>query len=54
MKIKWTCKICGDIVVSDSSVTHQMDMCECRMSGLDLEEYYSRTYGAYERLEIIE
>ena len=54
MKIQWKCKECGDIVVSDSSVTHQMDMCKCGMTGVDLEEGYSRVYGSYERIGVVE
>ena len=41
----WICNECEVINVSDSSITHNMTMCECGKSGYDLEEEYSRTLG---------
>ena len=54
VKIKWICSVCGDIIVSDSTIRHQMDVCKCGMSGLDLEAEYSRAFGAYEKMEVVE
>ena len=54
MKIKWRCKHCGDVLVSDSSVTHQMDVCKCGKSGLDIEDEYGRVFGWYEYIGEVE
>ena len=40
--IKWKCKLCGDIVESDKSITHNMDYCKCEKSFVDAELYYVR------------
>jgi len=45
MVMKWECLTCGKVNTSDSSVTHQLDMCSCGNSGIDLEEYYTRFIG---------
>lgn len=44
-KIKWKCKKCGDIVISDSIEHHKMDWCKCRESACDLEEDCCRLIG---------
>jgi hypothetical protein len=40
--IIWQCPICGDIQVSHSREHHNMNICKCNNSGVDLEEYYWR------------
>lgn len=47
MYVTWKCLDCGDIKVSNSHRRHQMDMCGCGRSGLDLEEEYARMCGHY-------
>lgn len=50
--LKWKCRECGDIKVSNSNRTHQMDFCKCNKTGVDLEEGYMRVSGlAFEQLE---
>jgi hypothetical protein len=41
----WQCQECKDIVASNSFRHHQMDMCKCGKSGVDLEEYGCRMSG---------
>jgi len=43
--ITWECDICKDIVVSDTTVKHQMNWCKCGVSACDAEEYYIRWVG---------
>jgi len=43
--MRWKCHYCGDVVVSDSTVRHQMDYCKCGMTAVDYEEGYSRWIG---------
>lgn len=45
MKLKWTCKSCGDVVISDSEEHHKMDYCKCGKSGLNLEASLQRVFG---------
>ncbi len=45
VKIKWQCKKCKDIVISDGREHHKMDWCECKESACDLEEYHCRWIG---------
>lgn len=42
MKIKWKCKLCNDIIISDSEEHHKMDSCKCEKCSCDLENYYCR------------
>ncbi len=51
MRVKWKCKHCNDVVISDSTQRHTMDYCGCGKSALDLEEWGSRPMGEYEPLE---
>jgi hypothetical protein len=53
MRVKWKCKLCGDIVVSDSSERHKLDKCKCEKSFMDLEEGYCRQAGSPEVIEEI-
>jgi len=41
----WSCKDCNDARVSSDNETHQMDICCCGKSGLDLEKEYTRMSG---------
>ena len=45
MKIVWVCPHCNCVSVSDSAYHHQMDICKCGKSGVDLEEYLCRYMG---------
>lgn len=49
--IKWTCLNCRDIIISNTKRHHQMDICKCKKSGLDAEEYMTRMTGDYQFLE---
>lgn len=42
MKIKWKCKLCGDVIISDGKEHHKMDYCKCGKCSCDLEEDYCR------------
>jgi len=46
VRLLWKCNTCGDKVVSYSGIRHQMDVCECGASGVDLEEGYQRNFGS--------
>lgn len=54
MLVKWSCKVCKDIVISNSHRRHEMDTCKCGCSGLDLEEDYARIMGDYQFIEEID
>jgi len=45
---KWKCKVCEEEIVSYSNTRHQMDVCMCGASAVDLEEHYLRTMGRVE------
>ena len=45
IRLVWKCELCGDIVVSYSHLRHDMNICSCGKSGVDLEEYYQRNMG---------
>lgn len=44
-KVTWECVSCGKQHESYSNRRWEMQICECGKSGLDLEEFYSRTMG---------
>ena len=44
-KITWECGKCGDVKESCSWKRWEMDVCKCGASGMDLEEWYSRSMG---------
>ena len=46
MKIAWICLECNWLQVSDSKEHHQMDICKCGKTGVDLEEYMCRWDGS--------
>ena len=45
IRLIWECKDCKDVVISYSHLRHEMNICECGKSGVDLEEYYQRGHG---------
>lgn len=50
-KIKWKCKYCGAIIISDTDKQHQMDFCKCRKSAVDAEKEYVMTMGKVKFLD---
>jgi len=48
MKIKWKCKLCNDVVESNSLYRHDMNYCKCGNSAVDAEYYYMRCLGEVE------
>lgn len=53
-RLIWKCTKCEDVQVSYSDLRHNMNMCECGESGVDLEEYYQRNMGYIEVIDIKE
>jgi hypothetical protein len=51
-EVKWKCKLCGDIVVSNREERHKMNRCKCKKSSVDAEDYYVRSIGEVEFLKI--
>ena len=49
-RLIWKCQECSDIVVSYSHLRHDMNICECGVSGVDLEDGYGRFMGVVEEL----
>ena len=45
IRLIWQCELCKDVVISYSSVRHDMNFCECGKSGVDFEEHYQREAG---------
>lgn len=43
--IYWKCGKCNSHHKSDTKQRWSMDMCNCKKSGIDAEEYYSRWLG---------
>jgi len=43
--MEWKCGECSTWNISDTERTHQMDICQCGKSGVDLEEHLTRTIG---------
>lgn len=50
--IKWRCKYCGDVKISNSKRRHQMDICKCKKTSIDLEGGYMRVFGLHEILKL--
>jgi uncharacterized phosphosugar-binding protein len=44
-RLIWSCGKCGDVVISYSHLRHEMNVCGCGHSYVDLEEHYSREGG---------
>mgnify|MGYP006910662831 CR=1 FL=1 len=51
VKLTWKCKKCGDIQISYSNRRHDMQVCKCGCSGVDLEEGYQRNMGSIEEIK---
>lgn len=45
IRLIWKCNHCNDVVISYSHLRHDMNVCECCKSGVDLEEHYQRGFG---------
>jgi len=45
IRLTWKCNYCNDVVISYSNLRHDMNMCDCGKSGVDLEEGYQRNMG---------
>ena len=45
IRLTWGCTKCGDTVESYSNRRWDMDMCKCKESAVDLEEFYQRNMG---------
>lgn len=45
IRLIWQCNKCKDVVLSYSTLRHDMNFCECGDSAVDLEEYYQRNIG---------
>ncbi len=50
IKITWQCEKCKDVQISYSTLRHDMNVCKCGKSAIDLEEYYSRSMGSPKEL----
>jgi hypothetical protein len=48
----WECVECGDKVTSYSYKRHDMNYCKCGKSYVDLEEWYARSSGTVNVLDI--
>jgi hypothetical protein len=49
--IVWKCHKCKEINVSRAREHHNMDICRCKQSGIDLEEYCTRIMGSVKILK---
>tara|TARA_R110001583_G_scaffold67531_4_gene193102 strand:- start:83 stop:292 length:210 start_codon:yes stop_codon:yes gene_type:complete len=54
MRMTWKCVKCGSIVVSHSDIRHDMNFCKCGEAGVDLEEFYTRTFGKIDVISLEE
>lgn len=50
MNVKWRCKKCKQVLVSDTDERHKMDTCRCGKSSIDAEKWYVRVIGSAEFL----
>lgn len=46
IRLIWQCNHCKDVVISYSYLRHDMNICDCGKSGVDLEYGYERGFGA--------
>ncbi len=53
-RIIWQCNYCSDIAISYSNLKHEMNWCDCKKSGIDLEEEYCRGVGDVKTLSVKE
>jgi hypothetical protein len=51
--LTWSCGICNDVVESYSNRRHDMNMCKCGKSGVDLELWHQRNMGEVKELKRI-
>ena len=45
VRLIWECSFCRQVLISYSNKRHEMDVCNCGKSGVDLEEFYQRDSG---------
>lgn len=45
IRLIWQCEYCNDVVISYSHLRHDMNVCECGKSAVDLEDSYQRVAG---------
>lgn len=50
IRLIWKCSYCKDVVISYSNISHEMNVCECCKSGVDLENGYQRGFGDIEEI----
>ena len=50
VRLIWKCSICDDVIISYSHLRHDMNICECGESGVDLEQSYQRCVGKVEEI----
>ena len=53
VKIKWKCRQCKQIIISDTKERHTMDTCSCEASSCDAEEEYCRWAGDAEFIKLL-
>ena len=41
----WKCGFCNSYHISNPLIRHEMDVCKCKKSAVDAEEFYIRTMG---------
>ena len=54
IRMTWRCTKCNDTCVSYSDIMHDMNFCKCGEAGVDLEEFYTRTFGKIEVISLEE
>lgn len=50
VRLIWKCVSCGDVVVSYSHLTHEMNWCDCGKSAVDLDEHSQGITGKIEEI----
>lgn len=45
IRLIWQCETCKDVVISYSTLRHDINSCECGETAVDLEEHYQRSMG---------
>ena len=50
IRLIWKCNHCEDVVISYSHLRHDMNVCECCKSGVDLEQNYQKGFGDIEEI----
>lgn len=54
VRMTWKCTKCNDICISHSGIRHEMNICKCGEAGVDLEEFYTRTFGKIDVISLEE